>query len=257
MFQINWPSGFYYVFIFIDILIVSYLAYKAIIYMLNTKTINILKGFLGIGLVFLFAHLFQLKTLLWILEKGIELLPLTLLIVFQPEIRRIFISFGTPKIFLKWKENEEAESLKTLNAILGAMEKLSQKKVGALILIQQEAELFHIKEKAVILNADVSESLLISIFLPHTPLHDGAVIIKDNKIVAARAFLPITEEKINPQFGSRHRAAIGVSEITDALSLVVSEETGYISLAYKGTVYYNIGIEIAREKALDILGIKR
>lgn len=255
MFNIEWPSGFQYIFILIDILAVSFIIYKAIVYMFNTKTLNILKGMIVIAVVFFAATFFKLKTILWFFEKGLDILPLAVLIVFQPEIRKFLVSLGTPKIFLKLNEEYKKDYLENLKRIFSAMEQLSKRRIGALILIQQDISLDHISEKAVPLNSEISEQLLISVFIPTSPLHDGAVIIKDNRALVARAFLPITEEKIAPYLGSRHRAAIGISENTDCLALIVSEETGYVSIAYKGKIFYNIGLEKLEEKVTEILGV--
>jgi len=256
MFNIEWPSGFQYIFIIIDILAVSYIVYKIIIYMFNTKALNIFKGIILIALVFVIATAFNMKTLLWFFEKGVDILPLAVLIVFQPEIRKFLVSLGTPKIFLKFNEEYKKIYRENMQKIFSAISQLSQRRIGAIILIEQDMNLDLLKEEAIPLNSEISEQLLISIFIPTSPLHDGAVLIKSGKVMAARVFLPITEEKIAPYLGSRHRAAIGVTEHNDCIALVVSEETGYVSLANKGKIFYNIGIEKLEEKVFQLLGIQ-
>jgi diadenylate cyclase len=254
MFFIDWPRAFYTIFTIVDILVVTFIFYKTIIYIFHTRTANILKGILGIAVVFFSAHLFKLKTLLWLFEKIIAILPLAVLIIFQQEIRRLLAHLGTPRIFLRWGARYEQEHYEALQKIFASMKLLSERSIGALILLEQEVELKSIKEKAIPLNADISEQLLVSIFIPTTPLHDGAVVIKGDKILVARAFFPITEERTAPYLGSRHRAAIGITEHTDSIVLIVSEETGYVSMAHKGKIFYNIGLEKLKEKVFQIFG---
>lgn len=251
---IEWPSWLYYFFTFLDILAVSFLLYQIIFHIFTARSANILKGVLLMAGVFFLANLLKMKTLLWIFETLFSILPLMVLILFQPEIRRMLSSLGTPRIFLKYSESYKESVYESLQSILGAMKTLSSRKIGALILLQQEMTLKSIKEKAVTLNADISEPLLVSIFIPTSPLHDGSIIIKGDRILVARAFFPITEEKIAPHLGSRHRAALGISENSDAVALVVSEETGHLSLAYQGKMYYNMGAENIQKKLFEILG---
>lgn len=254
MFHINWPYPLSYVFIAVDILIISFLLYKTMIYLFHSWTATILKGILIMAAVFFSAHLFQLKTLIWLFGHFLTFLPLALIIIFQQEIRRFLAHIGTPGLFTKMHENQnEEKSKKTIQQILSAFKTLSQRKIGALIVFEEEVDHKVIKEKAILLDSVVSEQLLISIFVPTTPLHDGAVIIRNNKVEVARAFLPITEKKTASYLGSRHRAAIGLSERSDALLLIVSEETGYISMSYKGVIFYNIGLEKLQEKIYEIL----
>ncbi|OHD07996.1 MAG: TIGR00159 family protein [Spirochaetes bacterium GWB1_36_13] len=253
----NWSAVFYYFSIVVDIVVVAFGVYKLSTYIINTKAINILKGIIGIALFFFFASFFRLKTILWLFEKSFEIFPLALVILFQDEIKRILTTIGgTPRIFTRFGEDLKNSPHSDRDKIIAAMQLLSQRKIGALILLQQRDELMSIKEKSVILNAWISEPLLVSIFIPTTPLHDGAVIIKNNLILTARGFLPITEEKTAPYLGSRHRAAIGITENTDTIALVVSEETGYLSLAYKGKIFYNLGIQKLKEKISEILDKK-
>ena len=252
LFQIDWPRWVYYIFIALDILAVAFIAYKLILYLFNTKTRNIFKALLLIGVIFFLAHVLKLTTILWVFEKTFAILPLAVLIIFHPEIRRVLVNIGTPKFFMKFVDTDDPEEV--IGRIFSAMGQLSQRKIGALITLQQEVGLNTIKDKAVKLNADITEQLLISIFIPTSPLHDGSIIIKGDKLLVARAFFPITEERIAPHLGSRHRAAIGISEHSDAIALVVSEETGFISLAHQGKIYYNVGLEQGKEKVFEILG---
>lgn len=254
MFDINWPASFYYIFITVDILIVSFIFYKTIIHVLHSRSTSMLKAMLVFVLVFFLANLFRLKTLIWLFEKFLEILPIAVLVVFQQEIRRFLSHIGTPKIFQRWTDKYEVESYEALQKVFSSMKLLSERKIGAIIYVEQEQDLKSIKEKAIPLNAQISEQLLLSIFIPTTPLHDGAVIIKGSKIICARAFFPITEKKTAPYLGSRHRAAIGISERTDGVVLIVSEETGYVSMSYHGNILYNIGLEKLKEKVFEILG---
>ena len=253
MFNINWPSSFYYFFAIIDIIIISIVVYKIILYVFHTRTLNILKGILIITFIFFFAHFLKLKTLLWGFEKFIEILPLAFIIIFQKDIQMILTRVGTTKLF-RWNIRYQQELSDNLKKIFSAMNVLSDRKIGALIFLEQDVDLKGIKEKAITLNAEISEQLLLSIFIPTTPLHDGAIIIKDNRVLVARAFFPITERKTAAYLGSRHRAAIGISEQSDGIVFIVSEETGYVSLVFQGKIFYNVGLDKLKEKVWEILG---
>lgn len=254
---IQWPPWLYYFFTFFDILAVSFILYQAIFHIFTAKSANLLKGVLWIAGVFFIANLLKMKTLLWIFELVLTILPLAVLILFHPEIRRMLSNLGTPKIFLKYSDSYKESVYESLSILLDSMKELSEKRIGALILLQQEMTLKGIKEKAVVLDANLSKMLLFSIFIPSSPLHDGAVIIKGDRVLVARAFFPITEEKVAPHLGSRHRAALGISENSDAIALIVSEETGYLSLAHHGKMFYNMGAENIQKKIFEILGYKQ
>jgi diadenylate cyclase len=256
MFYVDWPKSLQYLFIIIDIFLVSLIFYYIIKYIFNTKTINILKGTIAVAGAFFIAIFFKLKTLLWFFEKAFEFLPLAIIIVFQPEIRRILSNLGTLKLFSGLDKTQQEKNNYLIQKLIPAIGLLSEKQIGALILIEQQIGLNHIKENSVPIHAEVSKELLMSIFMTTSPLHDGAVIIHNNKLEVARAFFPITEEKVMASLGSRHRAGLGISELTDAIALIVSEETGHISVSYLGKIYYNLTLIELKEKLLQILSKK-
>ena len=214
----------------IEILILSFIVYRFLLFIRGRRALQVLIGLLIIIFSGLVSQILHLQTISWLLKNLFVVWAIFLIIVFQPEIRRGLARIGTP--FLLWSEEETV-----IDEVIKAVNFLSRNKYGALIAIQQEVGLKDYIESGVVMDATVSSELLISIFTPHTPLHDGAVIIEENRVVASNCILPIKEEDLTIQhMGSRHRAALTLSKETDAAVLVVSEETGRISLALRGNL---------------------
>lgn len=225
----------------IDMAILSYLIFKGIQIVRETRAGQLVKGIVLILLCYLIASLLGLKTMTFLLENFFKWGFVALIIVFQPELRRILEKMGRTKVVNLSFINSESEEQRLawsecIDSICDAAENLSKTKTGALIVCERKTKLGEQVANGTLLNCKPSDSIFGNIFFPNTPLHDGAVIIRDAKILAAGCFLPTPqkEELINKQLGSRHRAAIGISEISDAIVIVVSEETGNISVAEEG-----------------------
>ena len=238
------------VFSVLDILVVSYMFYKFYMLMNETRAEQLLKGILFIILLIPISSLLHLTMLNWILEKTLTIGVLSLIIIFQPEIRKalehIGISAFTDKHILEDKEKMD----EVITEIVDAVENLSKSRTGALIIIEQTTGLGDIISTGTKIDSIVSSALLENIFVVNTPLHDGASIIRNDRIAASGCFLPLTNNtEINKKLGTRHRAAIGVSEVSDALVIIVSEETGVISLAVNG----NLTRHYTKERLKDIL----
>lgn len=236
----------------LDILIVAYLIYKIIFWIKETRAWTLFKGIIVIFAFTAIAVLLRLNTILWILQNTISVGIIAVIVVFQPEMRKALEQLGKGSIFtnlIKFDNSKDMDKteIKTLDEILKAADKMAAVKTGAIILIEQSVPLGDHERTGIPIDAMVSSQLLINIFEHNTPLHDGAVIIRNNRIAAATCFLPLTESnEVSMELGTRHRAAIGASEVSDAFVIVVSEETGAISLAKGGILYRNISIETLR-----------
>ena len=238
---------------FIDIALLAFLIYKAYSIMEETQAIQLLKGASLLGLVYMAAWLLKLNTLLWILNMLAPGIFIGLAIVFQPELRSIFTRIGQRSLF---KIQSRTRSLQ-MDAVTGAAEVLSGQRRGALIVFSRNVGLKNIVDTGTKLNADLSSSLIITIFGHDTPLHDGALVVQNGKITAAGCFLPLSRQPdIRRSFGTRHRAALGLAEETDAVVLVVSEETGALSLAYDSHIFYALSLEEIRYRLRQLLNLR-
>lgn len=237
----------------IDILLVALLLYQLYMLIKGTNAIRIFMGIAAIYVLWKVVDLLQMELLSEILGKFIGVGVLALIIVFQQEIRRFLIMIGNTRLLRRgkgkwnifnWKMQVRNIETIYIKSILKACKNMMQSKTGALIIISREADISQYTLSGQQLDARLSSALLESIFFKNSPLHDGAAIISENRVVAARCVLPITEKEDLPgHFGLRHRAAIGISEISDAISIVVSEETGSLSFVKDGETYYGIGID--------------
>ena len=233
----------------LDILVVWYLIYKLLSLFQGTKALQSLKGVAIIFLVRIVSGFLGLNTVSWLMSQVITYGVIAVIIIFQPEIRRGLEHLGRGSLFKKPVKSERKE-LATVKAFDQAIQYMAKRRIGALITIEKETSLEDYIETGIPIEADITGELLINIFIPNTPLHDGAVIIRDDKIAAACAYLPLSEnETIPKEFGTRHRAAVGVSEVSDSLTIVVSEETGDVSLAQNNTLYPHL----SQEEYLEIL----
>ena len=228
----------------LDIIIVGYVAYKLYELIRETRAEQLVKGIFIIVISLKLSEVFNLHTVNWILKNTMTVGLIAIIIVFQPELRRILEYIGRTKLIIKNGNDFVKQKTDVINETVQACLSLSRQKIGALIVFERETGINEIVQTGTRLNADVSRELLINIFIPNTPLHDGAVVIRKNSILAAACFLPLTENKnLNKELGTRHRAALGITEKSDCLSLVVSEETGYISIAIKGKLYRDLSEE--------------
>lgn len=224
----------------LDIGILAFVFYKSYNIIVKTHGLQILKGLLIMGLAYVVALALDLKTMLWLLNTIAPGLLICFAIVFQPELRKLFLKLGQGDWFKLGTRSKHTY----VDSVLIAAEMLSNIKRGMLAVFIRKTNLKDIIDTGTRLNADLTSSLLVTIFAHDTPLHDGACIIQGGKIVAAGCFLPLSEQyDIKKTFGTRHRAALGLCEETDAIVLVVSEETGAISLAYDSKIYYDLTME--------------
>ena len=222
----------------VDILAVALIIYYLLLLIRGTRAVQMLLGLVFLGLVYYAALLAELPTLQEILENLLIVLPFAIIVLFQQEIRRALTNFGRNPL---WGLAKQQKVVASFGDIVLAATTLSSRKIGALIVIERLQGLRTYIENGIALDAVVSYDLLINIFSPDTPLHDGAVIIQDDRIAAAACFLPLTSNpELSKEFGTRHRAALGISEETDAVAVVVSEETGVISLAFDGELHRDL-----------------
>ncbi|WP_010258355.1 diadenylate cyclase CdaA [Treponema primitia] len=229
----------------VDIAILAFLLYKAYDLLVKTQAVQLVKGAGFLALFYGIAYLFKLTTLQWLLTILAPGLFIAIAIVFQPELRKIFIRLGQGELF----RPDSKPRIGQLEAVITAAEILSQERRGALVVFPRRINIKSIIETGTRINGEISSSLIVAIFEFDGPLHDGAMIIQNGRITAAGCFLPLSEQQdIRKSFGTRHRASLGMSEQSDAVILVVSEETGAISLAVDGKLYYDLSpIEVQRK----------
>ena len=230
----------------IDILIVSYFIYKVVVFFRNTRAFQLLKGIVVLLIFSQISEILHLNTISFILRNTMQVGLIAIVILFQPEIRSALSKMGSKglKIFNFDDDNQEDETNYLVRQIKEASITLTKLGYGALMVIERDIKIGDIIRTGIPLNSSVTSELLVNIFVPNTPLHDGAVIIGDKKIKAAACFLPLSQnEGISNELGTRHRAGIGISESTDAVVVIVSEETGKISVAIEGTLTRNLSEE--------------
>lgn len=228
----------------IDILLVWFVVYKLITLIKGTKAVQLLKGIFFIVIAYLITQALNLETLGWIMQQVLNWGFLAIIIIFQPEMRRALEQLGRGKLFSSSTLNEESERNRLIEAMVKSVSYMAKRRIGALISIERETGLSEYIETGISMNSDITSELLINLFIPNTPLHDGAVIIQRNRIAAAACYLPLSESPfISKELGTRHRAALGISEVTDAITVIVSEETGAISLTANGDLHRNLSLE--------------
>ena len=222
----------------IDIFIVSFMFYKLFALIRGTRATQLIKGILFIFIGSKLSEFFKLYTISWILNNAVTVGFIAILIVFQPELRRILEHIGNNKLLKPVNFEESRSNANVIEEIVKATYSLAGKKIGALMVLERKTGLRDIIETGISLNSDISYELLMNIFIPNTPLHDGAVVISNDHIIAASCFLPLTDNKqISMELGTRHRAGI------DAIVIVVSEETGYVSICEKSKINRNVSKE--------------
>ena len=231
-----------------EIIILAVLIYEFIAWVKTTRAFTLLKGIIVLLIFWLLAYIFNFTTILWLGGKIINFAIIALVVIFQPELRKALEQLGQKRFFSKIlpfaekKDKGERFSVKTCF-------ELSKTKTGALIVVEQEILLTEYEKTGIPIDALISSQLLINIFEHNTPLHDGAVIIRGDRIVAATCYLPLSDNMtISKELGTRHRAALGISEVTDTMTLVVSEETGAVSIAIAGELFRNIDADYLKSK---------
>ncbi|MBP5192235.1 MAG: diadenylate cyclase CdaA [Eubacterium sp.] len=243
----------------LDIIIIAYLIYHILLWLKTSRAWTLLRG---IGIIVLFlglAALLRLNTILWISKNLINVFLLAIIILFQPELRNALDELGRKNILRNiinnttTKDPDRNLSDRTVFELVKTVTELSKTKTGALIVLEHETPLGEYINTGILIDAEVTEQLLVNIFEKNTPLHDGAVIVRNNRIIAATCYLPLTERTdVNKELGTRHRAGLGISEATDSMTIIVSEETGGISIAHRGVLYRDLGEAQIREKLADI-----
>jgi diadenylate cyclase len=234
----------------VDILLVAYVFYRLMLIIKGTRAVQIILGILTLIIItFVAQEVLYLNTLSWLFNKFWLATVVILAVVFQPEIRSALAQLGSHR----WGRILLPSEMSFVNEIVEAVREFSQKHIGALIVLERETGLRNYIETGTIVNAHVSRELILSIFNPNSPLHDGAIIIENARLIAAGCVLPLSHEPgISKIFGTRHRAAVGLSEISDALIIVVSEETGKISMSREGKLDSDIDIEDLRHRMLSL-----
>ena len=242
----------------VEILLISYLTYHILLWVKNTRAWQLMKGICVVIAVALLAAVFNMTTILWIFQHVAGYALIALVIILQPELRNAMEELGRRDFLSSLfrmdasKTEEGRFSDRTVNELVRACIEMGRVKTGALIVIEQKTPLLEYVRSGIEIDAVVSSQLLINIFEKNTPLHDGAVIIRGNRIVSATSYLPITSSQLDKNLGTRHRAAVGISEETDALTLIVSEETGHLSYSYKGTLWSNVTPEELRGELIRL-----
>jgi diadenylate cyclase len=234
----------------LDVALLSFLLYKAYDLLVKTQAMQMVKGAGFLALVYGFAVLFKLTTLQWVLNFLAPGLFVAVAIVFQPELRKIILRLGQSELF----RPDSKPRLGHLEAVVTAAEKLSQERRGMLVVFPRRVNLKNIIDTGTRMNAEISSSLIVTVFEFDGPLHDGAMVIQSGRIASAGCILPLSEQQdIKKSFGTRHRASLGMSEQSDAVILVVSEETGAISIAFDGKLYYDLSSVEVTGKLRELL----
>ena len=237
----------------LEILIIAFTIYHVSLWVKKTRAWALVKGILILFLCYIIAYLLDMSVILWIFNKTLAIGITALLIVFQPELRKALEELGKKNIvrsivpFDEQKDKNKRFSDKSINEIIRATVEMANVKTGALIILEKDIVLSEYERTGINLDSAISSQLLINIFEHNTPLHDGAVIIRKNRVVSATCYLPLSaNDSINKELGTRHRAGIGISEVSDSMTLIVSEETGSISIAQGGELFRNLDSEGVR-----------
>ena len=239
----------------VEILIITFLFYYMLVWIKNTRAWVLLKGIMVILLFVLVAAVFQMNTIIWIAKNTLSVAITAIVIIFQPEIRKALENLGqknflTSFFTFDFSKGEIAKFTdKTINELVKACYEMGKVKTGALIVIEDEIVLSEYERTGIAVDGILTSQLLINIFEKNTPLHDGAVIVRGDRVVSATCYLPLTDSlSISKDLGTRHRAAVGISEVSDSLTIVVSEDTGKVSIAMGGELYRNVDAEFLKNK---------
>jgi len=241
----------------VEIAILSYLVYKVMLWIRETRAWTLLKGILMLGFFVLIAYVLQMDTIKFLVTKGADLALMAAVVIFQPELRRAMEQLGEKQVlanimpFDTSKNVSERMSDKTINELVKASVEMGKAKTGALIVLEQNENLAEYERTGIAVDALLTSQLLINIFEHNTPLHDGAVLVRENRIVSATCYLPLSDNMVlSKELGTRHRAGVGVSEASDSLTIIVSEETGQISYAYRGELTRGVSGEELKKRLI-------
>lgn len=239
----------------VEIIIIAFLFYYMLVWIKQTRAWVLLKGLMVILLFVAIAVVFQMNTIIWIAKNTLNVLLIALVVIFQPEMRKALENLGRKNIlatlfpfdFSKGETGKFSE--RTITELVKACYEMGKVKTGALIVVEDEIVLSEYERTGIAVDGILTSQLLINIFEKNTPLHDGAVIVRGDRVVSATCYLPLTDSlSISKDLGTRHRAAVGISEVTDSLTIVVSEETGRVSIALGGELYRNVDAEFLKNK---------
>ncbi len=226
----------------VEIIIIAVLVYYFLVWVKNTRVMTLLRGVVVIGVFVLIAAMFQMNTILWLVNRLIDVAIIALAVIFQPELRKALEQLGKRRNFFSVFTFDSEKTIQrysehTVNEIMRAVFEMAKAKTGALIVMQKEDALADFERTGIKIDSAISSQLIINIFEKNTPLHDGAVIVSGDRIVAATCYLPLSDNmNLDKNLGTRHRAAVGISEVTDSVTIIVSEETGGVSVAAKGKI---------------------
>ena len=239
----------------IDILLVTYLIYKLIMLVRGTRAVQLLRGIMVVIVTWLLSKYFDFRTLHWLMSQAFTFGVLAVVIIFQPELRRALEQIGRGKLFSRSYSNDDEDSVQRMVQEVGkAVTYMAKRRIGALIVVERDTGLNDYVDTGIAINGRVTSELLINIFIPNTPLHDGAVILRKDTVLAAACYLPLSENpSISKELGTRHRAAIGMSEVSDGVTIIVSEETGNVSITTNGEITRNLTEELLAQKMLSRL----
>jgi diadenylate cyclase len=251
---IGFESPFDVIRAIVDIGIVAYVIYRLILLVKETRAWQLIKGLLFIAMVSYLSKILKLNTVNYILTSTLQLTAIAVVVLFQPELRRGLEQIGRSKFsdFFNFEESSlRIQTTAMIEEIIKAVTELAKTSTGALIVIERDTKIGEIINSGIQLNSNISAELILNIFIPNTPLHDGALVIRENKIKSASCFLPLTDNpNLSKELGTRHRAALGITEVSDSISIVVSEETGKVSFALNGGLTRNLTPDTLR-KALN------
>ena len=243
----------------LEILILAWLVYRLLNWIQSSHAWTLLRGIMVIAAALAVIYLLQMDTLIYIINQGLSIAIITLVVVFQPELRKVLESLGERELlnhsilFGSSRNYTSRFSDRTLDELVRASLEMSSARTGALIVIEQNENLREYERTGIEIDALVTSQLLINIFEHNTPLHDGAVIIRGDRVTAATCYLPLSDNKsLSKALGTRHRAGVGVSEATDSLTIIVSEETGGISLAFRGRLQRSVTEKILRDRLIEL-----
>ena len=243
----------------VEIFIITFLLYHILLWIKNTRAWALLKGVVVIGVFVLIAAILNMNTILWIVTNVFSIAAIAIVVVLQPELRKALEELGRKNFFSSilsfdsGKAEDGRFSDRTVNEITKACVEMGKVKTGALIVIEQEQSLGEYERTGIDVDGIISSQLLINIFEHNTPLHDGAVIVRGNRVVSATCYLPLSDNmELSKDLGTRHRAGVGISEVTDSMTVIVSEETGKISIAYGGKLERGLDAERLKQRLLDI-----
>ena len=245
----------------VEIIILSFLMYNVLLWVKNSKAWSLLKGVIVIAIFWLLAAIFSMETILWIAQNLVGIASTAIIVILQPELRKAMEELGRKNLiasllpFDSGKAESGLFSDRTINEIAKACVEMGKVKTGALIVIEKTQPLAEYERTGIDIDGIVTSQLLINIFEHNTPLHDGAVIVRGNRVTSATCYLPLSDNMLlSKELGTRHRAGVGISEVTDSMTVIVSEETGRISVAYEGNLERNLDGDALKERLRDIQG---